>query len=282
MLLDVMLPDISGIEVCRQIKEDRNLEDIFIILTSGIQTSSEFQAEGLGGGADGYIVKPVSNKELVARVQSMERIKRAEDALRASEARYRRLFEASSDGILILDATTNEITDVNPGLTKMTGYSRQHFVGKKPWETPLFKETETITKVFENLRHEGFVRYDDMPLNAKDGREISAQFVSNVYAVNRRRVIQCNIRDTTARRQAELEKEELIAELKEALGKIKTLSGMLPICASCKKIRNDAGYWEQIESFLRDHSDAEFSHGICPDCAKKLYPEYFKEKLKSH
>ncbi|HIJ79941.1 MAG: response regulator [Desulfobulbaceae bacterium] len=68
------------------------------------------------------------------------------------------------------------------------------------------------------------------------------------------------------------EREKLITELKEALAKVKTLSGFLPICAACKKIRDDKGYWSQIESYIRDHSEAVFSHGICPDCAQKLYP----------
>jgi len=75
------------------------------------------------------------------------------------------------------------------------------------------------------------------------------------------------------RKRAQTEKDDLIVELKGALRKVKTLSGLLPICASCKKIRDDTGYWTQIESYIRVHSDAEFSHGICPDCAKKLYPD---------
>lgn len=80
------------------------------------------------------------------------------------------------------------------------------------------------------------------------------------------------------RKQAEEERERLIIELKEALSKVKLLSGLLPICASCKKIRNDNGCWEQMEMYVRDHSEAEFSHGICPECAEKMYPEYYKKK----
>jgi len=80
------------------------------------------------------------------------------------------------------------------------------------------------------------------------------------------------------RKHAQIEKDNLIVELKDALSKVKTLSGLLPICASCKKIRDDRGYWNQIESYIRDHSEAEFSHSICPECAKKLYPEIYKEK----
>jgi len=78
-------------------------------------------------------------------------------------------------------------------------------------------------------------------------------------------------------RQAEENQRKLVDELREALAKVKTLSGMLPICASCKKIRDDKGYWNQIEEYTTDNSEAEFSHGICPECAEKLYPEFFKK-----
>ncbi|MFH1148561.1 MAG: PAS domain-containing protein [Pseudomonadota bacterium] len=79
--------------------------------------------------------------------------------------------------------------------------------------------------------------------------------------------------DITDRKRAEEEREKLIEDLREALAKVKTLSGLLPICASCKKIRDDKGYWNQIEKFISEHSEAEFSHGICPECITKLYPE---------
>jgi hypothetical protein len=80
------------------------------------------------------------------------------------------------------------------------------------------------------------------------------------------------------RRKADEEKEKIIVELRQALSEIKALSGMLPICASCKKIRDDQGYWQQIESYISQHSQAEFSHGICPECAKKLYPGFIDRK----
>ncbi len=80
------------------------------------------------------------------------------------------------------------------------------------------------------------------------------------------------------KQQHRLEREKLIAELQEALATIKTLHGLLPICSSCKKIRDDKGSWTQIEAYISDHTDAEFSHGICSECAEKLYPDYFKRK----
>lgn len=80
------------------------------------------------------------------------------------------------------------------------------------------------------------------------------------------------------RKQAEAEREKLISELQESLAKVKALSGLLPICTSCKKIRDDKGYWNQVESYISEHSDAEFTHGMCPDCMKKFYPELYGDK----
>lgn len=77
-------------------------------------------------------------------------------------------------------------------------------------------------------------------------------------------------------KHAEKGRERLISELQDALSQVKTLHGMLPICASCKKIKNDEGYWEQMEMYIESHSEAEFSHGLCPDCARRLYPDLYK------
>jgi len=148
VLMDLVMPDVEGLDLCRQIKEDPDLKGIFVVLTSGIRVESDQQADGLDSGADGYITRPLSNRELLSRVDSMVRI-------------------------LI----------------------------------------------------------------------------------------------------AERERDQLIVALNKALSEIKQLSGLLPICAHCKKIRDDKGYWSQIESYIGKHSNAQFSHGICPDCAKKYYPE---------
>jgi len=93
--------------------------------------------------------------------------------------------------------------------------------------------------------------------------------------------ITCNIgffTDVTERFEFEKEKDELISELREALEKVRVLSGLLPICANCKDIRDDKGNWQQIERYISDRSEANFSHGICPDCVKKLYPNFYKDK----
>lgn len=145
ILLDVVLGDSDGKEVCRTLKADPETAGIPILLVSGLMTDLDSQADGMEYGADGCISKPIHNRELLARVKAILRI-------RESERR-----------------------------------------------------------------------------------------------------------------------------LAEALAQVKRLSGLLPICSSCKKIRDDLGYWKQIEVYIREHSDADFTHSICPDCARRLYPEYYKE-----
>ena len=124
-------------------------------------------------------------------------------SLKDSEIRYRRLFEAAQDGILILDAETGAITDVNPFMVNMLGYSREEFIQKKLWEVGAFKDIKASKDAFLALRRNEYIRYEDMPLRAKDGRLVQVEFVSNVYWADGERVIQCNIRDITERKQAE-------------------------------------------------------------------------------
>jgi diguanylate cyclase (GGDEF)-like protein/PAS domain S-box-containing protein len=123
--------------------------------------------------------------------------------IRTSELRYRRLFEAAQDGILILDAETGAITDVNPFLIKMLEYSREEFVEKKLWEVGAFKDVQASQQAFEALQKNEYIRYENLPLRAKNGRLVDVEFVSNVYLVGGERVIQCNIRDITERKQAQ-------------------------------------------------------------------------------
>ena len=129
--------------------------------------------------------------------------KRAEERLQASEIRYRRLFEAAQDGILILDFATGQVEDVNPFLTDLLGYSNAELVGKKLWEIGPVKDIPASCTAFADLQIKGVIRYDDLPLETKDGRRIAVEFVSNVYTVGGTRVIQCNIRDITRRKHAE-------------------------------------------------------------------------------
>ena len=129
--------------------------------------------------------------------------KLATDLQLASELRYRRLFETAEDGILILDAATGLIVDVNPFLIDLLGYSRTMFLGKKLWEVGLFKDIAANQAKFAELQAHEHIRYEDLPLKTSDGRPIEVEFVSTVYEVNGGKVIQCNIRDITLRKRME-------------------------------------------------------------------------------
>ncbi len=116
---------------------------------------------------------------------------------------YRRLFETACDGILILDFDHGRIQDVNPYLIEMLGYSKEELVGKELWEIGAMVDKLASVKAFETLKQEGYIKYSDLPLRTKSGKIISVEFVSNAYGVNGDRVIQCNIRDITDRKNAE-------------------------------------------------------------------------------
>jgi diguanylate cyclase (GGDEF)-like protein/PAS domain S-box-containing protein len=155
------------------------------------------------------------------------------DLLRASESRYRRLFEAAQDGILLLDAQTGQITDVNPFMIQMLGYPYDHFIGQELWEIGAVRDIDSSREAFLQLQEQRYVRYEDLPLQASDGRRMQVEFVSNVYQVGNTEVIQCNIRDISARKAAEAalsEASRRIADLHQAAHRLETSESEEEVC----------------------------------------------------
>ena len=161
----------------------------------------------------------VNDDELPARDQTQSR-------LRISELRYRRLFEAARDGILILDAVTLKITDVNPFMTELLGYSHVDFLGKELWEIGLFSDKEASQEAFKELQKTGYLRYEDLPLQATNGKLRDVEFISNVYEEDTEQVIQCNIRDITDRKRAERERSSLLATAQSARAEADLANGV--------------------------------------------------------
>lgn len=139
----------------------------------------------------------------------------AERELYDSEIRYRRLFETARDGILILDAETRKITDVNPFMSELLDYTREEFLGKELWEIGLLRDEEASAAAFRELQEKHYIRYEDLPLENKHGGKWEVEFVSNVYTEDKRQVIQCNIRDITERKRAEEKNQQLNETLEQ-------------------------------------------------------------------
>ena len=150
--------------------------------------------------------KPIPYEGRTVRITAIADVterKRADEGLRASEQRYRRLFEAARDGVLILDAATGKIIDANPFLTQILGYTRKDLIGKELWEIGVLADNWANRLAFAELQRDKYIRYEDLPLQAKDGHIVDVEFVSNVYQVGGQEVIQCNIRDISERKAAE-------------------------------------------------------------------------------
>ena len=150
-----------------------------------------------------------------------------EAALKDSELRYRRLFETAQDGILIIDAATGRITDVNPFLMNLLGYSREDFIDKALWYFGPFRDIRASKSAFQDLISSGYIRYEHLPLETKAGRRVEVEFISNVYQAGHKRMIQCNIRDNSQRKQMESIRLKLETQLKQAqkMEAVATLAG---------------------------------------------------------
>ncbi len=216
----------------------------------------------------------LSNKALQKEIFQRER---TEEILKESEEKYNQFFKTSRDCIFITLAD-GKFIDMNDALMEMLGYSSREDM-KRANVRDLYDNQKDRIIIANYVAKNGYVQEYPAELLKKDGSRIYVLITAVArYDGNGRTIgFQGTIRNVTEQRRNEEERERLIQELREAISQVKTLSGLLPICASCKKIRDDNGYWNQIESYIRDHSEAKFSHSICPECAKILYPELHKE-----
>lgn len=229
----------------------------------------------------GYLIKPLSKKDVATVFEITFDDSTIEQKFRES---YSTILKNISDAVIITD-NKGLINIMNPMAEILTGWKLKNAFGKDITEVFIIKEENTNTLTEDDMSkiiQMGFfmnklsytmliskdstktpINYSVVPIMDDNGNTNGAIIV---------------FRDITERKKAEELREKLIIELQKTLAKVKTLSGLLPICANCKKVRNDKGYWDQLEEYFAEHSRIEFSHSICPECVKKLYPYLYTPK----
>jgi PAS domain S-box-containing protein len=184
------------------------------------------------------------------------------------------IISMMADSMILLDPEYR-IVSSNKALTKMVGFNAEEISGKS---FGIFLPEKCNRALW--LEKIGSEENQDLSFRTKSGAMIEVNLSSSLLKDEGGTLIGivCIARDITERIKREQEREKLLGELQEALTNVKTLKGLVPICSSCKKIRNDGGYWQQVEEYVAEHTEADFSHGLCDECAHKLYPEFFADK----
>ncbi len=204
--------------------------------------------------------------------------KQTEEALRESEERFSKSFKNNPAFLTIVHMRTYKVLEVNDAWTRVFGYTHEEAMGRTIVELGIYDEA-TYHKIMEEANTKGSIREIEVNIRSRTGEDKVVLVSREVLEIMGEPYLLAMGIDITERKRLEEEKERAIVDLQNALSEVKKLSGFLPICASCKKIRDDMGYWQQIEQYISDHSEALFSHGICPDCMRKLYPEIADEVL---
>jgi DNA-binding response OmpR family regulator len=313
VIIDLGLPDMSGLEVLERVKLGNPYTEA-IILTGNASLDSAIEA--INKGAFSYFLKPYDIEQLIVNVrraiekqnaletiarhnQKLEKMnaqlsvsnkiltneiqerQRAEKELRFSNILLSMQQEVSIDGILVVDEKARilmcnsrfiRMWNIPPNLvTEKIDDPILHLVAAQIADPQSF--LQRVNYLYEHRNETG--RDEIVLANGQVFDRYSAPIVGSDEQYYGR---VWYFRDMTERKRAEEEKETLITDLRESLSRIKTLSGLLPICSWCKKIRDDAGYWQQLESYIGKHSSAEFSHSICPECLGKHFSDPDLEK----
>jgi PAS domain S-box-containing protein len=204
-----------------------------------------------------------------------DELERLVETLRVKAARvdeiYNGFFENSHSIKLIMDPESGQIVDANISACKYYGYTKDQLLKMNITDI----NTLSPEQVREELQKANLEKRNEFIFRHKlaTGEIKDVEVSSGPIILAGKKVLYSIIHDISQRKKLESEREKLIAKLEKALEEIKKLKGILPICSHCKKIRDDKGYWQQIEAYISDHSEAEFSHSLCPDCIRKLYPE---------
>lgn len=274
---DLVLSDIQikgrvdGTAAARTLSRELDLPVVFLTAHADDATIERARQSG----PFGYVVKPYSERDLRIAIEVALERHRLEQRVRRAERLLDATLRSIADAVIATDAL-GRITFMNPVAEALTGDKASDAVGRelgsvfRTGDQPTGESTHNpalaVIQSGEALapRRDQTLLAGDATRRPIDGscapiRDEHGQVVGSILV----------FRDVTERKKHEAEREKLIAELQEALASVRTLRGLLPICAWCKQIRNDEGYWQSVEDYIQAHSDAEFTHGICPECFEK-------------
>jgi len=236
--------------------------------TSGCEDLSGMSPEKMA-----ILINELEVHQIELKMQNDE-LRRIQGELEKTRDKYSHLYDFAPLGYFTV-SEKEIIEEVNLTGATLLGIERSALIGKPFFRFVRRDDQDIFYKLRQRLLETEKPQSCELRLVKKDGHEFYARLDCMVIRNKGEdlRQIRAAVSDITDRKLAQEQRDKLISDLQKTLSEVKTLRGFLPICSNCKKIRDDKGYWNQIESYIRDRSDAEFSHGICPECAKKLYPD---------
>jgi PAS domain S-box-containing protein len=287
-MLGYSAEEITGLSVYDFVSADREIIDRRFqeTVTEGKPLSDERQYRRKDGSPiDVWVSRNIisygGKKVMCVVVVDLTERKRTERALHDSETRYRTLMEQSPNSIFLVDMDTKGVLEANTAFHKLLGYTSEEILRLSIYDF-IATERKDIRRRFQEILDAGHPMSYERQFRHKDGSLMDVWLSATVISFAGTNLALGVAIDITDRKRAETEREKLIRELQEALTNVKTLRGLLPICASCKKIRDDKGYWNQIESYVREHSEAQFTHGLCPECARRFLEDTASRKPPNH
>lgn len=263
ILLDLSLPDSDGLDTFLTIFN--RAPDVPIVVLTALEDET-IALTALREGAQDYLIKnEINPRSLVRAVRYAIERKRGEEA----RSRLAAIVESSHDAIIGL-SLEGLIVSWNAGAEVMFGYAFEDVIGRPSNLLLPSGHFDEMPMLMEQLKIGQFVKDFEALRVTRDGREVHLAISVSPIKNSVGRIIGASMiaRDIDEKKRYEQERERLIAELRTAIDQVQTLHGLLPICASCKKIRDDRGYWTQVEVYVMARSKAEFTHGICPECEK--------------